>query len=168
MILKEDGSVLVTGLNAKGQLGLKDTVNRSISMQVEQLDPLDSSRSKGMAISAGDSHSMILAEDGDVWMAGTGSYGLLGLGPSNTSTTSFTQVEDESITHAEAIAAGDYHSIILKYKNIWGTGSNKSGRLGIEGIPIAEYIFTFTHIEEDASGTNIGTVKAIEAGNTIR
>ena len=70
---------------------------------------------------------MVLTCEGDVWAAGWNRYGQLGNGTSS-SLTAFTRV---MINEAEAVAAGDRHSVVLQQDgSVWATGRNYNGQLG--------------------------------------
>ncbi len=142
IILKEDGTVWVAGSNEVGQLGLGDTTKRTTFTQVLDisLNPITGVK----AVAGGGSHSIILKEDGTVWVAGSNEDGQLGLGDT-TNKNIFTEVD---ITGVDAIAAGYLHSIILKEDGtVWVAGSNEDGQLGL-GDTTNRNIFT----EVDTTG----------------
>ena len=132
MVLKQDGSVWVTGDNAYGQLG--DGLARSRHSFAQVIS------SGGKAIAAGYDHSIVLKQDGSVWVTGRNNYGQLGIGAMATSFTStFRQVIS---TGTKAVAAGDYHSMVLKDDgSLWGTGANLYGQLG-DGSKISKNTYT--------------------------
>ena len=66
VILAEDGTVFACGWNDEGQLGLGDTTNRNTFTAVPALP--DGKVAKQMI--AGESHTVILAEDGTVFACG--------------------------------------------------------------------------------------------------
>ena len=129
LALKSDGSVLAAGYNHWGQLGTKDRKHRNTFTEVIAAD---SSDSKIIAISAGDYHSLALKSDGSVWAAGRNHRGQLGTNDLIDRNT-FTRVmsSDSSGSKVIAIAAGVYHSLILKDDgSVWATGRNDRGQLG--------------------------------------
>ena len=80
------------------------------------------------AISAGDSHTVALKNDGTVLAWGLNSSGQLGDG---TTTDSYTPVQVSGLTDGIAISAGDLHTVALKNDGtVWAWGLNHSGQLG--------------------------------------
>ena len=74
------------------------------------------------AVAAGAFHSMILTQQGDVWVTGWNKCGQPGDGIRASYTTRFRLV---IITEARVVAAGDIHSIVLKREGIvWAAGRN--------------------------------------------
>jgi len=77
LALKQDGTVWVTGDNSYGQLGLgSNTLN---SKTWTSLDPSNFENKKVKAIAAGSFHSLVITEDGSVYVTGQNGY-YLGLG----------------------------------------------------------------------------------------
>ena len=72
MILKQDGSVWVTGSNRHGQLGDGSYTDRRNFVRVVS--------SGAIAVAAGEYHSMVLQQDGGVWATGRNNFGQLGDG----------------------------------------------------------------------------------------
>ena len=62
------------------------------------------------AIAAGEEHSLALKKDGSVWGAGYGDIGVLGENVTNVINPSFVRL----FSGAKAIAAGNYHTLVLK------------------------------------------------------
>ena len=81
------------------------------------------------AISAGCEHSMILMQDGGVWVTGRNNYGQLGIGVLEYPfVIGFVQVVSSGIV---TVAAGAWHSMIRKNdESLWATGQNLYGQLG--------------------------------------
>ena len=83
------------------------------------------SGAKGVA--AGEDHSIILKQDGNVWATGKNNFGQLGTGSAVPSTV-YIQVVTNGV---QAIAAGDWHSMVAKADgSLWATGANMYGQLG--------------------------------------
>ena len=93
---------------------------------------------------------MILKQDGTVWST---IIRLYDPNPSHESNKDFAKV---IISGATAIAAGNYHSIVLKQDDsVWVTGQNSKGQLG-DGTRDDKYKFTFAKV--------IYGAKAVAAG----
>jgi alpha-tubulin suppressor-like RCC1 family protein len=81
-----------------------------------------------VTLSAGSSHSVVLNDDGTVWSWGDNSYGELGDGTNNNSTT---PVQAVGLSGIVSVAAGDGFTIALKNDGtVWGWGENLDGALG--------------------------------------
>ena len=126
MVLKQDGSLWGMGRNFKGQLGDGTKLRKlTFSFVKDILGP--------KAVAAGGYHSMVLSQKGQVWTTGWNNYGQLGDGFPILYRTRFFAVMDseDSQSKAVAIAAGDFHSIVLKRDgSVWAAGRNNNGQLG--------------------------------------
>ena len=71
LILTEDGEVYAFGQNEKGQLGLNDKTDRWVPTKI---DSNHYGNKKITQISAGDTHSLILTEDSEVYFSGRLSF----------------------------------------------------------------------------------------------
>ncbi len=119
IILKNDGTVWVTGRNGDGQFGLDNTIDEFSWTQTA---------TNVKSVTCGEFHSIILKNDGTVWVTGENNYGHLGLGDT-TQRNSWTQT---SLTEVKSVTCGDYYSIILKNDNtVWMAGNNGYGQLGL-------------------------------------
>ena len=95
------------GCNSEGQLGLGDTTDMNTFTAVPALP--DGKVAKRVV--SGEDHSMVLAEDGTVFVCGFNAYGQLGLGD-NTERNTFTAVPalpDGKV--AKQVIAGDGHTM---------------------------------------------------------
>jgi alpha-tubulin suppressor-like RCC1 family protein len=136
--LKNDGTVRTWGDNSNGQLGDGKTTQKKAPVQVSGL-------SKVIAISAGGANTAALKDDGTAWIWGNNSNGQIGNGTTTTPITTPVQVSDPSdtsghLTSVIAIAAGDTHTVALKFDGIdtsgeiivavlaWG--DNSEGQIG--------------------------------------
>lgn len=126
LAVKNDGSVWSWGYNNHGQLGDNSTTNRVTPVQV-----LGSNGSGFLTdvknITAGDSHSVALKNDGSVWSWGYNYHGQLG---DNTKIDKYTPVQVLNsgapgyLSNVKNITAGDSFSIVLKDDGtVWGWGS---------------------------------------------
>ncbi|WP_158501715.1 MopE-related protein [Vitiosangium sp. GDMCC 1.1324] len=80
------------------------------------------------ALSAGNTHSLVLRTDGSVWAWGQNSFGQLGNG---TLTLSPVPLRVTGLPVIKAIAAGRNHSLALGVDgSVWAWGQNASGQLG--------------------------------------
>ena len=121
-MVKNDGSLWVTGANTFGQLGKNVNKYMAITNFAKVLS------SDVMTVAAGDGHSMVLKQDGSLWSTGMNMNGQLGDG-SNTDTDKLVRVIPPS--RAKAVAAGAAHSMVLKQNgSVCVTGSNEHGQLG--------------------------------------
>jgi uncharacterized repeat protein (TIGR02543 family) len=117
LILKNDGTVWLTGSNGNPEFGY----GTSTPIQLSGLSGFT-------AIAAGLYHSLFLKNDGTVWATGNNDYGQLGDGTTQQRTTLVQVLELSGIT---AIAAGTFHSLFLKNDGtVWATGFNADGQLG--------------------------------------
>ena len=92
-ILKNDGSIWSCGENGSGQLGLNDTDKRTTFTQVTTNINNDVKQ-----IACGNSHTIIIKNDGSVWVCGSYNKGQLGLGDTTTQKT-FTKTYKTIIYH---------------------------------------------------------------------
>ncbi len=85
--------------------------------------------SDAIAVSAGDSHYLVIRAGGTVWAAGRNSGGQLGNG---TNVDSATLVQVQGLTGVVAVSANYNHSLALKGDGtVWAWGINEYGQLGI-------------------------------------
>ena len=130
LILTEDGEVYAFGNNKKGQLGLNDTDERLVPTKI---DSNYYGNKKITQISTGDSHSLILTEDGEVYAFGYNGKGQLGL---NNKTDRLVPTKIDSTHYGNKkiaqIFAGSLHSFVLTEDGeIYAFGLNGNGQLGL-------------------------------------
>ena len=78
------------------------------------------------AVSAGESHTMILKTDGTLWACGSNNHGQLGDG-----TTTYYRTPIQVMNDVAAVSAAADHTMILKTDGtLWACGGNKYGQLG--------------------------------------
>ncbi|XP_043274624.1 X-linked retinitis pigmentosa GTPase regulator-like [Venturia canescens] len=130
LALMADGTVLAWGSNLEGQLGLPGTsglVNKPT--KVHMPEPVKQ-------ISAGYYHSAFLTESGNVYVCGEAESGKLGIALDFSTQVAPKQMQLPGPT--AVVACGGHHTLILgEDGNIYCTGSNSSGQLGM-GSNIAE------------------------------
>lgn len=115
------------GNNTNGQLGNGN--NTALNTPVQVQFTADGTPSFCIAVSAGNSHSLILRNDNSLWSSGLNTSGQLGLA-NNTNTNTFNQVGNN--TNWIDISAGNPHSLVLNNLfDIWSTGRNFEGQLGL-------------------------------------
>ena len=123
----DDGSLKCWGSNNYGQLGIG---SNTILKNSPQTIPLGSGRT-AMSVSAGDSHTCALLDDGSVKCWGWNSFSQLGIG-SNTAQNSPQTVSLGSGRTAVMISAGENHNcVILDDGSVKCWGWNTNGQLGV-------------------------------------
>ena len=107
------------GMNACGQLGLGDTTDRNTFTAVPALP--DGKVAK--QVIAGGCHTMILAEDGRVFVCGNNYYGQLGLG-NTTSRNTFTKVPalPDGKVAKQVVAGANYTKILAEDGTVFACG----------------------------------------------
>ena len=122
--LHQDGTISCWGNNQYGQLGngqSEQNYESSIPAQVASI-------TNATAITAGNSHSCALHQDGTISCWGNNQYGRLGNG---TDDDAYTPQQVAKITDATAITAGYRHSCALhRIGNMSCWGNNEFGQLG--------------------------------------
>lgn len=114
-----EGSLVVTGRNNSGQLGLGDTTNRSSYTQV-------GSETDWNNIWAGWGRTFV-QRDNKVYCCGDNSYGGLGLGD-ETDRSNLTQISNEPW---DMVSCGKGHTLAIINKKLYSCGLNYSGQLGL-------------------------------------
>lgn len=145
VILKNDGSVWVCGLNNNGQLGLDNTNNKITFTQVTTNIDNDVKQ-----VACGRDHTFILKNNGSIWGCGKNTYGQLGLGVDDTNNRyTFTQVIYNVSNDVKQIVCGGYSTFILKNDgSLWSCGHNGYGQLGLGDNTDKT---TFTQVTTDIS-----------------
>ncbi|MCL2478242.1 MAG: hypothetical protein FWF22_01980 [Treponema sp.] len=124
--IDKNNTLWATGYNHYGELGLGNNENVAGFTQVPGAGSQDVK-----AVAAGARHTVILKNDGSVWVSGYNFNGQLGLGDQN-DVSSFTRVAD--LGSVAAVAAGNYHTVVLKDDgSVWTSGANYAGQLGHDG-----------------------------------
>ena len=105
-------------------------------------------------VACGNSHTVILKNDGTLWACGKNTYGQLGLGDTINKNT-FTQVITNT-DNVKQIVCGSLYTFILKNDGtVWSCGDNEYGQLGLGNNTIKK---TFTQV------TGMNDVKQIACG----
>jgi len=123
MVLLDNGDVYTFGSNQWGQLGYETSVyTHETPTKVEGLGP-------AKAVSAGEDHSLVLLENGDLYSFGQGSYGQLGHGDISQVVNRPTKVA--ALSGVSLIYAGMGHSLaVLENGDVYSFGLGSVGRLG--------------------------------------
>jgi alpha-tubulin suppressor-like RCC1 family protein/formylglycine-generating enzyme required for sulfatase activity len=160
LLLTDDGTVFAFGQNTFGQLGLGTTASLA---PVKVPTPIDVTNLGGRTItqiSAGSSHSLLLADDGSVFAMGSNSSRSLGLGivaPSGVKTPtpiSTIEIGGRKITQ---VAGGSGYSLLLADDGtVFSFGDNYEGRTGL-GLTYA-----ITTVASPIDVTNLGGRKIIQ------
>jgi len=150
------GELWAAGYNHYGELGVRNRDMQPYFVFVE------TAGQDTKAIAAGLRHTVLLKGDGTLWAAGYNFNGQLGLGD-NADRNSFTEVKNAGSDIA-AVAAGNYHTVILKNDgSVWTTGSNSAGQLGFTGNGGQS---SFTRVN-DEKGNPLSGARAIAARGDI-
>ena len=120
LAIDEEGNVWAWGRNNYGQLGNGTTTNSNVPVQTNV-----TSSTKFKEIAAGDTYSIALDTNGNIW--GWGGNNLSQLGNGNT-TNQKTPIKITSGTEYIYISAGRSHSFAIdKDGYLWGWGDNTNG-----------------------------------------
>ena len=133
ILIDENGGVWTAGYNYYGQLGRDDnTGSEKPNAEFKKVDGLENV--KIVSAAGGTSHTILLDDSGNVWTAGSSTYGELGRETSDDSNPTFEKVTvGESNVKIKAIAAGNFHNVLLDGNGtVWTAGSNLYGQLGRE------------------------------------
>ena len=123
LVLTEEGEVYSFGQNSGGQCGVGSTVNL-ITPQKMIL------ASRIIDIAAGTYFSVMVDEDGCVWVCGSNSSGKLGGAMQERKLQ--IPVKLENLPSINSVSAGYDHSLLLDVEgNVWAFGANGYGQLGL-------------------------------------
>lgn len=126
LALSEDGRLYAWGKNGSGQLGIGDLINQSVPVQVLPL----ANHSSIKEIACGDSHSMVLLEDGSIWAWGDNSFGQLGR-PTYTKNKSFpVRVNSDVQVFQSIVCDGNFSAAIASDGHVHILGRMRS--IGLE------------------------------------
>lgn len=155
-----DGKVYASGSNMNGQLGLGDMLDRHEFTEVTSL-----SGKYITNVSCAAYNSMALSSAGKAYITGNNDYGQLGIGSSGKESeiNSFAEIkgfDDKTITD---IAAGHTHSFVIADGQLFASGSNDSGRIGLGTISSVD---SFTAIPS-LSGKTVTSVSTSQLYSMI-
>ena len=147
IFLTTDGGLWAMGYNNCGQIG--GAASSSHAPEYTNL-PVRIATNL-VAVAAGQSHSLGLTADGNLWGWGAGSFGQLGTG-------FFTNDAADLLvaTNVVSVAAGAYHSLYLTADGaLWTLGQNSCGQLG-NGSTASNWIpsFVASNVVSIAAGAN--------------
>jgi alpha-tubulin suppressor-like RCC1 family protein len=125
MVLMDDGSIYGCGYNTYGRLGNGTNTNTST------LTAMTNTTGKTpVSISCGNSHTIVLMDDGSIYGCGYNGNGQLGNG-STTNTSTLTSMTNTTGKTPVSISCGGYYTMVLMSDgSIYGCGYNGSGQLG--------------------------------------
>ncbi len=129
LVIMANGNIYSFGFNHWGQLGHGDTAERHLPARIDKLATvIELYETQCVAAAAGHGQSLVLLENGDVWVFGSNVYGELGLGDDPPYIISTPEILRSSVL---SVAAGLKHSLLL-YENgdVYSFGDNEYGQLG--------------------------------------
>lgn len=166
LLLAEDGTLFVFGSNSNGQLGLGDFVDRSIPTEISHANLSGKTISK---IAVGAQNSMVITNNGTVFIWGRGGNGEMGYGNTNTlnvptEATHLTALNktfiDGDIGHGTT-STGPHFIIVASDSTLFSFGANSDGQLGIGNK-------TDNYVPTQITSTNIAGKKPIAVSAGIR
>ena len=137
VVLCDNGSVWSVGENYYGQLGHKKERNADKIQEFKQIETFKNMNEKIISVSVGNSFSMFLGENGNVFGCGYCQGGALGIALRDRNNdqsgipTKIRYFEENDIKIVEVVC-GEYHVLALDDNgNIWSWGENSKGQCGI-------------------------------------
>jgi len=129
LVIMANGNIYSFGFNHWGQLGHGDTDDRHWPTRIDKLATvIDLYKTQCVAAAAGHGQSLVLLENGDVWVFGSNVYGELGLGDEPPYIISTPEILRSSV---RSVAAGLKHSLLLSENgDVHSFGDNEYGQLG--------------------------------------
>lgn len=149
-ILDDIGNVYSCGANNAFQTGLSNNepgqTQTSDVTEFKKVDVTqeDESPVKVTQIAMGNTHTMLLTEDGQVYTCGTGNDGQLGLGEMKKNVQQFTKVNlIQGMTCIKIFVSNTGTMILTSEYKMFACGSNEKGNLG---LPKKENYYDFTEV----------------------
>ena len=138
IVLMHDGTVYGTGYNSFGQLGINSSIVNTLGLTI--MTPMPSGKTP-IAITCGNSHTMVLMNDGTVYGTGQNTYGQLGITNNIVNQLSLTIMSSIPLGKTPiAIECGLSHTMVLMSdRTIYGTGYNYFGQLGVGNNTTTQY-----------------------------
>jgi alpha-tubulin suppressor-like RCC1 family protein len=161
LVLVNDGTCYSCGANNAGQLGQGINVNSDINKLLKQVKGVDGFGyvTNIIQASAGDSHSMFLKSDGNLYGCGLNQFGQLGVGD----TAYCYNVLKQSIDNVIYVSAGANTTLVIKNDNsAWGCGRNDTGQLA-QGVTYTMNS-SFIPIMDVGYSNELADVKEVQAG----
>ncbi len=149
LAIRDDDTLWAWGNNEKGELGLGDTLNRTVPTQV--------GTHKWTQISAGSDHTVAVRDNGSLWAWGDNSCEQLGLGDDYTNTEIInTPKQITQGTTWKQVSVSDHTLAIKDDGSLWAWGWNRNGQLGL-GTSDSNF---YNKPEQVATGTTWRQVSA--------
>ncbi|HQF53698.1 MAG TPA: hypothetical protein PK208_01135 [Fibrobacteria bacterium] len=151
LLLLSDGTVLTTGRNGGGQLGVGNTATQYAWSEARTETE---TVTNAVAIAGGMEHSLILLADGTVLAAGSNDLGQLGIAGGGSSPWFRTvQRNGAPLVGVKAIAAGFHHSVFLLVDGtVLAVGDNSYKQFGLVGGDLV--------VDPIQVGTDVETIRA--------
>ncbi len=127
LILCNDGTVYGCGQNYYGQLGCGDNIDKSTLTQM-----INTTGKRIIQIVPGNSHVVVMMEDGSLYSCGYNYYGQLGIGTSGSNANStLTKITIPGNRMPKQITCGaNTINVLMTDNTIWSCGRNQYGQLG--------------------------------------
>jgi hypothetical protein len=166
VILKSDGTVWTWGANFDGKLGIGDTNPSLSAVPVEvhgagNISYLNSVKS----IMGCEMHNIAIKADGTVWSWGENSFGQLGNGTTNDSSTPVQTGLGATPPLTSVIKLGGRPYFTLAEKSdgtVWGWGMNKYGQMG--NTTVSPYVTSPVLVSNSSAGGPINNALQITCG----
>ncbi len=129
--LQEDGTVLATGNNTTGALGIGTTVNATVPTAVLLTDGTTPLSGVASMVTTNIQSTWFLMQDGTVKAVGANSFGQLGVGTTDQYVTKATPVVLPTGVSVESVVSdGQTTCFITTTGAVYATGKNLQGQLG--------------------------------------
>ena len=152
LLLTNSGSLYATGSNQFGQFGNGENIDKNVFTLCQNSQNI---QGKIVSIACGYSHTAIVTDSGYLYTTGSNNYGQLGIG-SIIDKNVFTLCENIDFIQGNitAVSCGGFHTALICNLQIYTTGYNSSGQLGIKSN-INTNIFTLCYDVDYMQGTII-------------